>query len=336
MANRLYSKTLQYIKENYLSIIVLIIFTIISFFPVPYYIHSTGGLINISDRVIVENEHESSGTFNFAYVTEMNGTIMTYLLSFLIRDWDLVRKSEIENIYDSEEEIKFRNTLFLKEANQNAVFVAYNKADKYLNIKNTYNYVVYINKIANTNLKITDQILSINGIDIIDAKDYVDIVNNSEIKDILNIKVKTQNGKIEDKYIEVKEYNNNKVTGIYFITKYDYNTFPNIDFNFSKTESGPSGGFMMTLAIYNKLIEEDITKGKNIVGTGTIDKDGNIGEVGGIKYKLKGAVRKNADIFFVPEKNYEEAYFEKEKNKYDIQIIYVSTFSDALNYLKKI
>lgn len=34
---------------------------------------------------------------------------------------------------------------------------------------------------------------------------------------------------------------------------------------------GASAGSMFTLEIYNQLVEEDITKGKRIAGTGTID-----------------------------------------------------------------
>ena len=62
------------------------------------------------------------------------------------------------------------------------------------------------------------------------------------------------------------------------------------------------------LAIYNYLTEEDITHGKTIVGTGTIDINGNVGEISGVKYKLQGAIKEKADIFLVPSgDNYNEA-----------------------------
>ena len=37
---------------------------------------------------------------------------------------------------------------------------------------------------------------------------------------------------------------------------------------------------MLALSFYNSLIDEDITGGKKISGTGTIDLDGNVGEIG--------------------------------------------------------
>ena len=92
---------------------------------------------------------------------------------------------------------------------------------------------------------------------------------------------------------------------------------------------------MIALAVYNSLVEEDITGGKIIAGTGTLDADGNVGEIGGIEYKLKGAVKKKADVFLVPSgNNYEEAKKIKEKKKYKIDIVEVKTFYDALDYLK--
>ena len=48
------------------------------------------------------------------------------------------------------------------------------------------------------------------------------------------------------------------------------------------------------LAIYKELIEEDITHGLKIVGTGTIDELGNVGEIDGVKYKILGAVKNKA------------------------------------------
>lgn len=92
---------------------------------------------------------------------------------------------------------------------------------------------------------------------------------------------------------------------------------------------------MTTLYIYNSLIDEDLTKGKIVAGTGSIDINGNIGEIGGVKYKLIGAVKEKADIFFVPYENYEEAIRVKKENNYDIDIILVNKLEDAVNYLKK-
>ena len=47
---------------------------------------------------------------------------------------------------------------------------------------------------------------------------------------------------------------------------------------------GPSAGLMMALNVYNNLIPEDITNSMIVAGTGTIEIDGSVGPVGGIKH----------------------------------------------------
>ena len=84
------------------------------------------------------------------------------------------------------------------------------------------------------------------------------------------------------------------------------------------------------------LSEEDITKGNIVMGTGTIDTLGNVGEIGGVRYKLIGAVKKKAKVFLVPAENYEEAVAVKNEKNYDIQIIAVKTLKEALEALEKL
>ena len=91
---------------------------------------------------------------------------------------------------------------------------------------------------------------------------------------------------------------------------------------------------MLTLTIYNAISEEDLIKGRNIAGTGTISNDGTVGEIDGIKYKIMGAHTDNMDIVFVPSANYDEAMETKNKYNYDLEIIKVDTFNEVLEYLR--
>ena len=90
---------------------------------------------------------------------------------------------------------------------------------------------------------------------------------------------------------------------------------------------------MLTLAIYNALTPDDITKGRTIVGTGTISLDGTVGAIDGVKYKILGADKNDAEIFLCPMENYEEALRVKEEFDLDIKIHGVATFQEALEYL---
>ena len=91
---------------------------------------------------------------------------------------------------------------------------------------------------------------------------------------------------------------------------------------------------MLSLAIYNAITEEDITKGKTIVGTGTIDILGNVGKIDGVKYKILGAEKNKTDLFICPKDNYDEAMKVKKEHNLNINIISVETFDEAINYLE--
>ena len=78
-----------------------------------------------------------------------------------------------------------------------------------------------------------------------------------------------------------------------------------------------------------------LTKGLKISGTGAIDINGDVSSIGGVKYKLRGAVKNKADVFLVPAgENYEEAIKLQKKYNYDIDIVSISNFDEAVKYLK--
>ena len=66
---------------------------------------------------------------------------------------------------------------------------------------------------------------------------------------------------------------------------------------------GPSAGTMFALGIIDTLTPGDLTGGKKIAGTGTIDADGVVGPIGGIRQKLVGARRAGARYFLAPADN---------------------------------
>jgi len=333
MVNKLYEKIIKFIKEEYKFLVLCLIILVVGVVRLPVNLYIGGGIINLEERIEIDDEYKEKGSFNLAYVREARATLPTYLFSF-IAGWD---RESIKNIQidenDNSKDMWKRQKLYLKEANDNAIINAYKLAGEEINIKSEIYQILYLDKNAETNLEIGDEIISINSQKIVSYDDIKNIAINKNIDDEIIIKVK-RNEKEYECYAKIKEIDNEKKIGIYLIKLYDYEVKRDIDLSFSKREGGSSGGFMLSLAIYNRLIEKDITNGLKIVGTGTIDSEGNVGEIGGVKYKLKGAVKNKADIFFVPKNNYQEALSEKQKNKYKIDIVKVDTLKDAINYLE--
>lgn len=70
---------------------------------------------------------------------------------------------------------------------------------------------------------------------------------------------------------------------------------------------GPSAGLIFATAIVDKLTPGDLTGGKDVAGTGTIDADGRVGPIGGIRFKMDAARADGATAFLVPAGNCSEA-----------------------------
>ena len=337
MLNKVYLRLKEFMKEYYKTIIFLIVCYFVFTFPLPYYIYAGGGTIDINDRVEINNSETSSGSLNFAYVKELEGNVASFILGNIIPSYDIEKKDNVSlNEDESNEDIMFRNKIYLENANQTAIMLAYKKAEKKVSIKSKHFYVIYVEDKVEDGLRVGDELLKVNGKDIENVEDYTNEIQIHEAGEMIKVTVKRDDKEIDVKAI-VKEGEDYKVTGISVSTIYEYKTNPKVKLNFKDSEGGPSGGLMLTLAIYDKLTKGDLTNGLTIVGTGTISSDGTVGEIGGVKYKLNGAIKADADIFLVPKgDNYKEALKEKEKHDYDIEIKAIGTFDEAVEYLENL
>ncbi len=93
---------------------------------------------------------------------------------------------------------------------------------------------------------------------------------------------------------------------------------------------GPSAGLMFALGILDKLGPADLTGGRFIAGTGTIDVTGEVGPIGGIPLKLIAAKDKGATAFLVPSGNCAEA---SRKPPAGLRLIKVDTLAGAVKAL---
>ena len=66
---------------------------------------------------------------------------------------------------------------------------------------------------------------------------------------------------------------------------------------------GPSAGMMYTIGLIDKVTGEQLSGGKTIAGTGTMNAKGKVGAIGGIRLKMIGAKRDGATWFLAPESN---------------------------------
>ena len=95
---------------------------------------------------------------------------------------------------------------------------------------------------------------------------------------------------------------------------------------------GPSAGLAFTLALIDDLTEGELTGGRNVAVTGTIDAAGNVGPVGGVTQKTVTARDAGAVAFLVPPEE------EKDAKRFagKMEIIPIETLGDALTALHRL
>lgn len=334
MIKRIKKYIINDIKRNYKFYIGLFLIMALFLVRFDYVIYTPGSLENLNDRIIVTPSNESKGSMNLTYVTSIPANIPNMLLSLIIPNWDIESLNNLRVEDESEKEIENRDKIYLKDTSYDAVIAAFKEANMKYEITNVDVTITYIYNIAKTNLKVGDVIKTINGVKITSFNSLINEVNKYEVGEKLIINVLRNNKIIECEATIVLE-ENKKMIGISLAELKNIKTNPEVKFVFKNNESGSSRGLMCALEIYNRITKYDITKGDIISGTGVIDENGNVGSIGGVKYKLKGAVNKHAKVFIVPSDNYEEAISLKNKYKYDIEIIKADTLKNVIKALKE-
>lgn len=230
----------------------------------------------------------------------------------------------------SGKEVDQQNALDMRQSQEHAKVSALN----YLGYKTPEKIVISaITKESpnNETLKNGDEIIKLNGVQLASAADFkkqlaaISVAKTSSDKMQLTILRKS-----EEKAFTVSTYKlstKQKVLGLMVESKYKYPFTIKISL---KDVGGPSAGLMFSLGIIEKLRSENLTRGRNISGTGTIDAFGNIGPIGGIEEKLIGAARAGSKLFLAPALNCDDIHHIPK----GLQVVAVETLVEAVAALK--
>ena len=181
-----------------------------------------------------------------------------------------------------------------------------------------------------------DLLTTINGEQIFSASEFIATLRKYDIGETVTIGLTRDiDGKdteisISTELIEHIEYDNEPMVGFLATTVNERFDFPfEIDIKTGNV-GGPSAGLMMALNVYNNLIPNDITNSLIVAGTGTIEIDGSVGPVGGIRQKVIAAKRAGSELILVPTANYEEA---SPFSTDETAIVPVDSFEEALKVI---
>lgn len=118
--------------------------------------------------------------------------------------------------------------------------------------------------------------------------------------------------------------------GVTLRTDYDFEIDVTIQLD---NVGGPSAGMMFALGIIDTLTPGELNGGENVAGTGTIDAEGTVGPIGGIRQKLYGARDAGAEYFLAPASNCDEVVGHVPDG---LQVIRTATLDESLDALEVI
>lgn len=350
----------KFFKKYLVLIISLSVLTIalavLNFVHIKYDVTSPACITEFNSLIEIENAYPQKGSFNTTSVyLNDHCNVLQYLLAKPSRSTIVEEESEVINTSSTQ---NYRSGVFQKNVSlDNALIVAYNAAGKHLEY--TYEGIIIhtVAVYAPIELKAGDVISKVNGKSFTSSAQFLKLYNEARLSDeffdrekgICNLPL-TINGKdviLTTDYL-LTDSNGDKypVYGFYYYDCYNLdaeNSSPHYAIKEQKT-TGPSGGLLQALTIFNALTEFDYTYGLKIGGTGTIDADGNVGMIGGMTSKIFTAYHSGIKIFFVPyvesdnpETNYNEAMaaYKTLGSPKDFTIVPVETFQDALDFLIK-
>jgi PDZ domain-containing protein len=103
-----------------------------------------------------------------------------------------------------------------------------------------------------------------------------------------------------------------------------------VDIKVGEDIGGPSAGLMFALGILEKVGPTELTGGRFIAGTGTIDFAGKVGPIGGIQLKMISAREHGATVFLVPKGNCTDAL---QRPPSGLELVKVETLHGAVDAL---
>lgn len=317
---------------------------------VEYYALSPGPVNDVGDYIVVADDAgPSKGQLYFLTVSLREISLLEYWGAQIDPKVDLSPRENIRPSGVSPEELRRQNIALMDQSKQAAIFVALTRLGYEVTFEGDGAFInsVIEGSAADGVIEEGDVIVGVNGETIQFSTDAIEFIGGHAPGDTIEVELvrgaDTANPqtlainitlgpfRAEDANGDIIEDLDRGMVGV-LLSNYNARiAFPvDIDID-TQNIGGPSAGMMFALEIMDRLLDEDLTGGLAIAGTGTIDQDGNIGAIGGIKQKVYGAIAAGASYVLVPANNFDDAV---DAAGDDIGVVRIETIDDALTFLR--
>jgi len=295
------------------GVLIIVVALAGTFIRIPYDTLAPGGALDLQPRISVHGArtYPARGELMLLFVRERTHVnLWSWLQAKLDPDIDLVKQSDITGGTSQH----FNDLQAVCDMSQSQVDaqVAALRALGYdvkttpglavVGILKDYSYQTS-NGVVNTIplpaynvLQPCDEVLAADGHAIKQPDDLSKIVKGHEPGTKVALRI-DRNGTQQTVQVPVAKVPGDRLIGVDLGLRYDLPVQINVD---TSDISGPSAGLAMSLAIIDDMTPGDLTGGKKVAVTGTIDSRGNVGPIGGIAQKAVAARRAGAQVFIVP------------------------------------
>lgn len=336
-------------------LVVLMIVAALFLFPIDSYISKPGGAYDLAPLVEVEDgDLNDVGTFSLMTISLSKATPLTYAFAKISDKRKILPAINVRRTGESDKDYNVRQKKLMSDSQFNAITVAFKHADLPVDVQFDGVFIVSVLEggAAYAVLEVGDKIYSIDDKNLEESGDFYKIIGNKKLGDKVQMSIE-RDEKFMDVSVTIKEIpkSDGRIgLGVQFQEDKTLTTDPLVEFQTSNI-GGPSAGLLFTLEIMNQLIDEDLTKGYNIAGTGEMLEDGTVGRIGGADFKVIAASSEGVEIFFAPDDeipsevldrnpglktNYAEAVEMAKKIGTKMKIVPVKSIDDALDYLEKL
>lgn len=186
---------------------------------------------------------------------------------------------------------------------------------------------------ADGKLEAGDVVLAVDGAKVTTLEQITDRIRPLPVGTDVTVTVRRDGSRLEKTLTTVAAPDDERASAVRVSIAPGYEFPFEVDLNLNDNIGGPSAGLMFALGIYDVLTPGALTDGKVVAGTGEIDAEGRVGEIGGIQQKLVGAQDAGAELFLVPAGNCADAL----EGNYDpdkMRLVKATTLTDAIDDVK--
>jgi PDZ domain-containing protein len=301
---------------------------------IPYVAFSPGPVADASTSVITEgvDTYPPHGGLLMLTVISQDVNVFEALIAGLDPSIDLVRREAVRRPDETDEEYRNRVLQQMDDSNFRAITAALSFLGyELVPVEVVINEFVEGVPAADV-LELGDTILEVEGVGVTSVTEIGPLIQGREVGSPLRLKV-GRGGDELDLIVELAERTDTPGVAMIGVILGELSEPPFPIELRAGDVGGPSAGMMHTLAIIDTLTEGEMTNGLVIAGTGTVQIDGTVGAIGGIRQKVVGAEGAGARYILVPTDNYERALTAERST---IEIVPVASIQEAVDFLESL